>query len=74
MYANPAGVVPIVGALISKGVPMGTALAFMMSVIAISLPEAMMLKKVMTLKLMGYFFGFVIFSIIISGYIFNIIL
>lgn len=74
MYANPAGVVPIVGALITKGVPMGTALAFMMSVIAISLPEAMMLKKVMTLKLMGYFFGFVVFSIILSGYVFNILL
>lgn len=74
MYANPAGVVPVVGALITKGVPMGTALAFMMSVIAISLPEAMMLKKVMTLKLMGYFFGFVIISIILSGYIFNILL
>lgn len=73
MYANPAGVVPVVGSLISKGVPMGTALAFMMSVIAISLPEAMMLKKVMTLKLMAYFFGFVILSIIISGYIFNMI-
>jgi len=53
---------------------MGTALAFMMSVIAISLPEAMMLKRVMTLKLMSYFFGFVILSIIISGYIFNMIL
>lgn len=74
MYANPAGVVPVIGALISKGVPMGTALAFMMSVIAISLPEAMMLKKVMTLKLMSYFFGFVILSIVLSGYIFNIIL
>lgn len=74
MYANPAGVVPVVGSLISKGVPMGTALTFMMSVIAISLPEAMMLKKVMTLKLMAYFFGFVIVSIIISGYVFNIIL
>lgn len=74
MYANPAGVVPVVGSLISKGVPMGTALAFMMSVIAISLPEAMMLKKVMTIKLMSYFFGVVILSIIISGYFFNIIL
>ncbi len=73
MYANPAGVVPVVGSLISKGVPMGTALAFMMSVIAISLPEAMMLKKVMTLKLMAYFFGFVSVSIIISGYVFNLI-
>lgn len=52
---------------------MGTALAFMMSVIAISLPEAMMLKKVMTLKLMAYFFGFVSVSIIISGYVFNLI-
>lgn len=74
MYANPAGVVPIVGAFVSKGVPMGTALAFMMSVIAISLPEATMLKKVMTMKLMAYFFGVVVISIIISGYIFNLIL
>jgi uncharacterized membrane protein YraQ (UPF0718 family) len=74
MYANPAGIVPIVGALITKGVPMGTALAFMMSVIAISLPEALMLKKVMTLKLMAYFFGIVLMSIILSGYIFNILL
>jgi uncharacterized membrane protein YraQ (UPF0718 family) len=74
MYANPAGVVPVVGSLISKGVPMGTAIAFMMSVIAISLPEAMMLKKVMTLRLMAYFFGFVILSIIISGYFFNMII
>ena len=74
MYANPAGVVPVLEALVDKGVPIGTALAFMMSVIALSLPEAMLLKKVMTWKLMAYFFGFLIIAIIISGYVFNIIL
>ncbi|HPS83787.1 MAG TPA: permease [Bacteroidales bacterium] len=74
MYANPAGVVPIVGALVDKGVPIGTALAFMMSVIAISFPEAMMLKKVMTFKMMGWFFGYIVIAIIISGYLFNFIL
>lgn len=74
MYANPAGVVPIVGALVDKGVPIGTALAFMMSVIAISFPEAMMLKKVMTFKMMGWFFGYIVIAIIISGYLFNLIM
>lgn len=74
MYANPAGVVPILEALVGKGVPLGTALAFMMSVIALSLPEVMLLKKIMTWKLMAYFFGFMIIAIIISGYIFNLIL
>ena len=74
MYANPAGVVPIVEAFVAKGVPMGTALAFMMSVIALSLPEAMLLKKVMTWKLLVYFFGYMVVAIIISGYIFNLIL
>lgn len=71
MYANPAGVVPVMEALVSKGVPLGTALAFMMSVIAMSFPEAMMLKKVMTWKLLGYFFGFMVIAIVISGYLFN---
>ncbi|MGD9493059.1 MAG: permease [Bacteroidales bacterium] len=71
MYANPAGVVPVVGAFVAKGVPLGTALAFMMSVIAISFPEAMMLKKVMSFRLMAWFFGYVALAIIISGYFFN---
>jgi len=74
MYANPAGVVPVIGALVDKGVPIGTALAFMMSVIAISFPEAMMLKKVMTFKMMGWFFGYIVIAIIISGYLFNLIM
>ncbi len=74
MYANPAGVVPVIGALVDKGVPIGTALAFMMSVIAISFPEAMMLKKVMTFKMMGWFFGYIVIAIIVSGYLFNLIL
>ncbi len=74
MYANPAGVVPIVEAFVAKGVPLGTALAFMMSVIALSLPEAMLLKKVMTWKLLAVFFGYMILAIIVSGYIFNLIM
>lgn len=74
VYANPAGVVPVIQAFVAKGVPMGTALAFMMSVIAMSFPEAMMLKKVMTFKLMAHFFGYMAIAIILSGYIFNLIM
>lgn len=74
MYSNAAGILPVVQVLVSKGIPLGTAIAFMMGVVGLSLPEAMLLKKVMTLKLIGIFFGVVTFSIIISGYIFNIIL
>ena len=74
MYSNAAGILPIIQVLVSKGIPIGTAIAFMMGVIGLSLPEAMLLKKVMTLKLIGIFFGVVTLCIIISGYVFNIIL
>lgn len=74
MYANAAGIVPVVQVLVAKGVSIGTALAFMMAVVGLSLPEATMLKKVMTWKLIGIFFGVVAVIIIISGYIFNLIL
>ncbi|NNK76385.1 MAG: permease [Maribacter sp.] len=74
MYSNASGVLPIVQVLVSKGVPLGTAIAFMMGVVGLSLPEGMLLKKVMTLKLIGIFFGVVTLCIIISGYLFNIIL
>jgi hypothetical protein len=73
MYTNASGVLPIVQVLVSKGIPLGTAMAFMMAVVGLSLPEAMLLKKVMTLKLIGVFFGVVTLCIIISGYLFNII-
>lgn len=74
VYANAAGIVPIVEVFVAKGIPLGTAIAFMMSVIGLSIPEATMLKKVMTWKLIGIFFFVVTFFIIISGYLFNWIL
>ena len=71
MYANPASIVPIIEVFVAKGIPLGTAIAFMMAVIGLSIPEAMMLKKVMTWRLIGIFFGVVTLLIIISGYLFN---
>ena len=74
LYSNASGVIPIIESLIAKGVPLGTGLAFMMAIVGLSLPEAMILKKVMRLKLLGAFFGIVTVGIIILGYLFNIIL
>ncbi len=74
MYANASGILPVVQVLVAKGIPLGTAIAFMMGVVGLSFPEAMLLKKVMTLKLIGIFFGTVTLCIIISGYFFNFIL
>ena len=74
MYANAAGIVPVVEVFVAKGIPIGTAIAFMMGVVGLSLPEATLLKKVMTWKLVGIFFGVVTLCIIVSGYLFNIIL
>ena len=74
MYANAAGIVPVVEVFVAKGVPLGTSLAFMMAVVGLSLPEATLLKKVMTWKLISVFFGVITFFIILSGYLFNIIL
>ncbi len=74
MYSNASGILPVVQVLVAKGIPLGTAIAFMMGVVGLSLPEAMLLKKVMTWKLIAVFFGTVTVCIIISGYLFNIIL
>lgn len=74
MYANAAGIVPVVEVFVAKGIPIGTAIAFMMGVVGLSIPEATLLKKVMTWKLIGIFFGVITLFIIISGYLFNIIL
>ncbi len=74
MYANAAGVVPVIQVLVVKGVPLGTAIAFMMAVVGLSLPEATLLKKVMKWKLIGIFFGTVTIFIILLGYLFNIFL
>jgi len=74
MYANAAGIVPIIEVFVSKGVPIGTAISFMMAVVGLSLPEATMLKKVMTWKLIGIFFGTIALFIILLGYLYNVIL
>ena len=74
MYANAAGIVPIIEVFVAKGIPIGTAIAFMMAVVGLSLPEATLLKKVMTWRLIGIFFGVTALCIILLGYIYNIIL
>lgn len=74
MYTNAAGIVPIVQVFVTKGIPLGTALAFMMAVVGLSIPEATMLKKVMTWRLIAIFFGVTTIIIILSGYLFNFIL
>ena len=74
MYSNASGILPVVQVLVAKGIPIGTAIAFMMGVVGLSTPEALLLKKVMTIKLIGIFFGTVTVCIIISGYLFNIFL
>lgn len=74
LYANAAGILPVVQVLVAKGIPIGTAIAFMMAVVGLSLPEALLLKKVMTVKLIAIFFGVVTLCIIFSGYLFNLIL
>jgi len=71
LYSNAAGIIPIVSVLIEKGVSLGTALAFMMSVIGLSLPEIIILKKVLKWQLIAVFVGVVAFGIVIVGYIFN---
>ncbi len=74
LYSNAAGVIPLVSALTEKGVSMGTTLALMMSVTALSLPEFMILKKVMKTRLIFIFAGIVAVGIIFTGYLFNFIL
>ena len=74
MYSSAAGMIPLIEVLTSKGMLLGTALSFMMAVVALSLPEAMILKRVMSLKLISIFFGIVGSAILLIGYIFNAIL
>lgn len=74
MYANAAGIVPVIQVFVAKGVPLGTAIAFMMATVGLSIPEATLLKKVMSLKLIAIFFGVVTLCIIFSGYLFNLLL
>ena len=74
MYANAAGIVPIVEALLGKGAALGTVLAFMMSVIALSAPEMIILRKVLKPTLIAAFAGVVAAGILVVGYVFNIVL
>ncbi len=74
MYANAAAIVPVIEVFVSKGIPIGTAIAFMMAVVGLSLPEAALLKKVMTWKLIAIYFGTVTLFVITSGYLFNLII
>lgn len=74
MYANAAGIVPVIQVFVSKGISLGTAIAFMMAVVGLSFPEATMLKKVMTWRLIAVFFGTISLFIILSGYLFNLFL
>ncbi len=73
MYTNAAGVIPIVEALLGKGAALGTVLAFMMSVIALSLPEMIILKQVLTVRLLAVFVGVVACGILAVGFLFNLI-
>ncbi|MCX5712102.1 MAG: permease, partial [Candidatus Omnitrophica bacterium] len=73
MYGSCAAILPIALVLFQKGFPLGTALSFMMAVSALSLPEAIMLRRAMKLKLIAIFFGIATLGIIITGYLFNLL-
>ncbi len=73
LYANSVSVIPVIEALVGKGIPMGTALAFMTATVTLSLPEALILKKVMKWPLLLTFFGITIVGIMLIGYLFNIV-
>ncbi|MCB9420305.1 MAG: permease [Ardenticatenaceae bacterium] len=74
LYSNAAGIIPVVHALMEKGAALGTVLAFMMSVVALSLPEMLILKRVIKTRLIMVFIGIVAFAIILTGYLFNFLI
>jgi uncharacterized membrane protein YraQ (UPF0718 family) len=74
MYSNAAGMIPVLQALVAKGAAIGSALAFMMAVTALSLPEFLILRKVMKPRLIALFAGIVSVGIIIVGYVFNAVI
>lgn len=74
LYSNAAGVIPIVSALMEKGASLGTVLAFMMSVVGLSLPETIILRRVLKPQLIAVFVGTVALAIIITGYLFNLVM
>ena len=73
MYSNAAGVIPVVQALMGKGAALGTVLAFMMAVIALSLPEMIILRRVLKLQLIAVFIAVVGTGIVLTGYLFNLV-
>ncbi|MEI8232531.1 MAG: permease [bacterium] len=73
LYANSVSVIPVMEALVGKGIPIGTALAFMTSIVTISFPESMILKKVMRWQLLAIFFGITILGIVLMGYVLNLL-
>ncbi len=73
LYSNAAGVIPIVSALMEKGASLGTALAFMMAVVGLSLPETIILRRVLKPQLLAIFVGTVAIAIILIGYLFNLL-
>jgi len=74
MYSNTAGILPIMQVLVEKGIPLGTVIAFSMAVVGLSIPEGLLLKKIMTTKMLTIFYGVVTICIIISGYLFNLVM
>ncbi|MCJ7804497.1 permease, partial [Patescibacteria group bacterium] len=74
LYSNAAGTIPIVKSLIEKGLPIGTSLAFMMAVTALSLPEMIILRRVLKLKLLVIYITILALGIMFTGYLFNAIL
>lgn len=74
LYANSISVLPIMESLVGKGAPLGTVLAFMTVIVTLSIPEALILKKVMRWQLLAIFFGITTFGILIMGYLFNLVL
>lgn len=74
MYSNTAGILPIMQVLVEKGIPLGTVIAFSMAVVGLSVPEGLLLKKIMTTKMLLIFFAVVTICIIISGYVFNLVM
>lgn len=73
LYANSVSIIPVMEALVGKGVPLGTALAFMTATVTLSIPEALILKKVMDWKLLGLYFGITTVGIMVLGFVFNLI-
>jgi hypothetical protein len=74
LYSNAAGMAPVLQALVEKGAALGTALAFMMAVVGVSLPETILLRRVLKPQLIGVFVGIVTLAIIVTGYLFNLVL